>query len=384
MAKVAWIYRLNKEQLILELAKQSVDTNGTVQELRSRLSTFIKRHPDKFTDKPDDPVEFDESVEEDNVEAIASTSSATLAPPTTGTPGSGTQAQVATSPTTGTPGLGTQAQWMTAQIAGTPGYVTVHHQQVPDYLDKIRKWGCIFDGRDLYAFLERVDELQLAQGIPDQYLLQGLPMLLKDVAIEWYRDLHYRPVTWIQMKETLRDFFLPASEKRDLDTKIRNCKQENGESIRSFVMKLSTMIRRKGTFNEEEKMDIIYYGMKANYRLHIRREDVQNINDLVHRVEAIESTLKEISQQARSAKTEWPTHRKESPYDRRSHCWRCKQKGHRKQDCTNPSKLFCSTCGKDDVLTRDCCRWTENSAGAESGRTQARPDQGNGGINAQK
>jgi len=41
-------------------------------------------------------------------------------------------------------------------------------------------------------------------------------------------------------------------------------------------------------------------------------------------------------------------------YKRNECCWNCGQRGHRKTDCKQPFKKFCSTCGKTGVLTRDC------------------------------
>ena len=41
-------------------------------------------------------------------------------------------------------------------------------------------------------------------------------------------------------------------------------------------------------------------------------------------------------------------------YSRDKCCWRCKQRGHTRLDCKRPPKKFCSRCGKDGVLTRDC------------------------------
>ncbi|KAL7307790.1 hypothetical protein TKK_0000114 [Trichogramma kaykai] len=42
------------------------------------------------------------------------------------------------------------------------------------------------------------------------------------------------------------------------------------------------------------------------------------------------------------------------PYNRKDHCWNCKQRGHSRVNCKNPRRKFCSVCGKDNVLTRNC------------------------------
>lgn len=35
-------------------------------------------------------------------------------------------------------------------------------------------------------------------------------------------------------------------------------------------------------------------------------------------------------------------------------CWRCGHAGHRRQNCQNKSRLFCSRCGKVGTLSRQC------------------------------
>ena len=50
-------------------------------------------------------------------------------------------------------------------------------------LDQMRIWNCHFDGRDLYAFLKKVNELQKAYQFSDGQLFQGFPELLRDDAL---------------------------------------------------------------------------------------------------------------------------------------------------------------------------------------------------------
>ena len=47
----------------------------------------------------------------------------------------------------------------------------------------MRKWNCRFEGKDVYSFLKRVDELRTAYGVSDEQLLQGLPQLLRGDAL---------------------------------------------------------------------------------------------------------------------------------------------------------------------------------------------------------
>ena len=55
-------------------------------------------------------------------------------------------------------------------------------------LDQMRKWNCHFDGKNVYAFLERLQELQKTYQFSDQQILRGFPELLRGDAQLWYRN----------------------------------------------------------------------------------------------------------------------------------------------------------------------------------------------------
>lgn len=41
-------------------------------------------------------------------------------------------------------------------------------------------------------------------------------------------------------------------------------------------------------------------------------------------------------------------------YSRQEVCWRCGRRGHRKSQCRGTPRIFCSWCGKDGIMSRDC------------------------------
>lgn len=41
-------------------------------------------------------------------------------------------------------------------------------------------------------------------------------------------------------------------------------------------------------------------------------------------------------------------------YSRQDVCWRCGKRGHRRPQCRGPAKIFCSWCGREGILSRDC------------------------------
>jgi len=106
-----WIYRLSKADLVSELETLGIDTDGTVDDLRRRLSRYVDQHPDEFRAA---------------TPTVSSESPATPAPP---------------------PDPDTRPAKVMSQM---------------------RKWGLHFDGKDPWAFLERIDELRDEYGYSDE------------------------------------------------------------------------------------------------------------------------------------------------------------------------------------------------------------------------
>jgi hypothetical protein len=48
MPSVSWIYYLRKAQLELQLRELRMETTGTVEQLRERLISYVREHPEEF------------------------------------------------------------------------------------------------------------------------------------------------------------------------------------------------------------------------------------------------------------------------------------------------------------------------------------------------
>ena len=123
-------------------------------------------------------------------------------------------------------------------------------------------------------------------------------------------------------------------------------------------------MRRRGGYNTEKMVDVLYYNMRPDLRLHVKPRDVQTVTELIQSVEEIEEVLKQTSSEPRAMR---PVRRSgvmtvTAPYDRKVCCWRCKQRGHDRFQCRNTPLKFCSYCGRDNVLTRDCTCHTSGNA----------------------
>jgi len=136
----AWIYLLKKLQIVLEAEKRSLDTSGTVNDIRRRLSRFLHEHPEMRGTNP-------------------------------------TQNMVGPSPPFALlipPILPLLSPPPTSLDSGTT------HSKA---MNQIRKWECHFDGRDPSSFLKRVTELQRQYHYPNEIILDGLPELLRGKAL---------------------------------------------------------------------------------------------------------------------------------------------------------------------------------------------------------
>jgi len=296
-----WIYKLSKAELIAELETLGIDADGTVEDLRRRLSRYVDQHPDEFR---------------------AAAPTVIREPP----------------------------------AAPTPPPATDPDMRPAKVMSQMRKWGLHFDGKDPWAFLERVDELRCEYEYPDELVLRGLPEVLKGDALLWYRNARDGWRDWSDFIAEFKTVFLPHRYRLQLQDEIRDRKQKAGEAYLRYSTAVLSLMRRAGGYTEEERVERLYQNMHPDYQWRIRRRDVRTTRDLL--LEATE--FEDIQKRQKTATAERPVAR-DAPitataasYNRAECCWRCKQRGHTRFECRRAQKKFCSQCGKDDVWTRDC------------------------------
>ena len=372
---VSWIYKLSKNAIITELEKINEETSGTKVILRSRLISYVRAHPEEYMDKPaDDPdyvEEIDRTKDLEELEAAFQRLRQENARSTSSPHEQNIQNRH-------------PARSENIEIANET-------HSTAKVMDQMRKWNCHFDGKDLYTFLERVNELQRAYRFSDEQILQGYPELLRGDAQLWHRNYAAHITTLEALEQELRNFYLSPNELRDLDLQINNRKQGANETIRAFTNTLMTLMRRRGGFTENKQIETIYYNMRAEYRLHVARETIRRTTDIIQKVEAYlksknefenenkitsNSQIRESNQGHRTVNAPARTEKLKlsTIYERARCCWRCKEQGHDRFNCKNKSKIFCSYCGKDDVFTYDCnCHAPGNAPRAGPVIQRARP-----------
>ncbi|XP_032689773.1 activity-regulated cytoskeleton associated protein 2-like isoform X2 [Odontomachus brunneus] len=231
---------------------------------------------------------------------------------------------------------------------------SVQQDIIAKTINQMRKWGCQFDGKDPISFLERIEELQSSYSYTDEQMLQGLPELLRGGTLHWYRN---NRSTWREWKEFIRAFrehFFPYRFEFQMKQEIQRRKQEPNEIFRQYATDLATLMRRAGGFSRRDHIDQIYENMSPDLKMHIRRENVHTLRELEARAAEIEDIERQRIAFRRDTKSTPRMPMAAALYKASECCWRCKQRGHTRRLCRNEQKKFCSQCGKDGVLTRNC------------------------------
>lgn len=135
-----------------------------------------------------------------------------------------------------------------------------------------------------------------------------------------------------------------------------------------------TSMRRVGGFTADEQLKRLYDNMRAGYKLYIKLDELTSLTDLSARAADYEAIMKQDQERSPGGKNlATKPAVAAATYNREECCWRCKQRGHTRMDCKRPPKRFCSRCGKDGVLTRDCHPSPGNAERARSEAAAVRP-----------
>ncbi|XP_032682493.1 uncharacterized protein K02A2.6-like [Odontomachus brunneus] len=252
-----------------KITSLNANTEGTFKDLRQRLVQLAKRQPELFTDA-------------NNSNWVN----------------------------------GTVTENKDAMPRGNDSATTIEPgESVAKVMSQIRKWDCHFDGRDPHSFLERVKELSQVYGYTGEYLLRGLPEMLRGEALTWFRNGRENWHSWEEFRSDFEAEYIPR----------------------------------------KSQLDLLYENMLPEMKRFIRPDEVDSLGELRTRVTEVE----QIEQQIRERNQRKPENQNlqpkippaaTAPYNKDECCWRCKQKGHSRFNCKRPPRKFCSQCGKDDAI----------------------------------
>lgn len=361
----SWIYQLKKEELIVELENRQLDTSGGVEELRKRLSEYIKEN--EATGNSNKEIKNPKPTQS-NFQPVLRLR---MTPPQPN--------ELNFSPPQNVPVLG-------------PNDAEV--------LEIVRKWNVHFDGgNDALEFLERFEELATLYSIPFDRLTRTLPDKLRSRALEWFRNNHNQFQNWLEFKTEFQNYFLSHRHRIKLEDDIRRRSQGPREKGKDYVTTMQTMYRRLGQVPVNDQLERIYENLRTEYRLYIRRQDFRTLSELLIFIEQYEELMREQPRHTihgihdgpntsntlieKSPVTRPPTpnlSRRPNPFNvpipgwpgtisasqpppplfiRETHCWRCGQHGHTRFNCPNAYTPLCSFCGRRGN-SRQCPCQSEN------------------------
>lgn len=325
--RVSWVYSLHKPELQTELESRGLDVTGTMDELRYRLVTHLRtpintptteekryefQNTDRYTNlagyrqERESPIHQNELVLESVKEIIGLPPYADAAEVRRRLTDIQHKAKILEQdylpfnptsmpapPTFGIRDTASNHPGHEEPITRRETYYEAN-ADTASLCNLIRKWNLRFDGRrDPISFIERLKEMMESYEIPPNRTLKAIPEILYGNALLWWRN--YRD-SWRNFDDFLHDFeqqYLPPGYYRSLDREIQERTQGEKESCRDFVVALSTLIRRRGGFNEEAKLERIYNNLKPDYKYYIRRHEVKTTGELIKRAEEYETLQRE-------------------------------------------------------------------------------------------
>lgn len=307
--RTSWIYALTKEKLAEALTEHRLPTDGSFSELRARLVKYWHEQAAGGTEQYEEPEE-----------------------------------QFTSDPPTPRP-----RRWSEALPPRT------------NHLEIIRKWGCHFNGQGGLAFLERIEDLRVTYGLEPEQLRQGLALFFQGDALAWYRNYRETWKSWDDFEDCFRQFYVPASSQFEVEAEIARRVQGPKETARQYATAIQTLMRQLERTSSQTQLERIYYNLRPDYKMYVRRSDFTDLAGLLRMADEFEKLRSAEQTATRGSNTRSDERPKRSGtalvsegYDHRHCCWNCGQRGHRRQNCRRPQKKFCSRCGKEGILTRDC------------------------------
>jgi hypothetical protein len=159
---------------------------------------------------------------------------------------------------------------------------------------RVQDWRVTFNGKgDPVAFLERVEELCDSDGVDADQLLPHLPGLLQGEAAAWFRNNRQRWCDWKGFVTDFRLFYFPVSYQEDLEVEISRRLQRPTEPVTTYLTELQTLLRRHGNLQPEQQLSWMYRNLLPEYRLYLKRPELTDAATLLRSVRELEALLRE-------------------------------------------------------------------------------------------
>lgn len=270
---------------------------------------------------------------------------------------------------------------------------------------RLDRWGIQFSGdsqgMDVSDFVFQVNELIVAERIPNDRFLDQAYILFSGEARRWYFTYKKKYKTWNNFSKHLKIRFGDPNKDRKLLQEIKDRKQKKGESFVAFCAEIEGMFERMTKqYSERKRLKVLRNNMRRWYKTKLTFYKIKNIAHLsmlcqqldkdsgriytktsqpfkkhVRNVEATSESSTSSSDEAEicaferrdryerkdrpkysGARAGDTTMIKETLKEPVALCWNCRKYGHRWRDCKQPKVIFCHACGTPGVTFQTCSR----------------------------
>lgn len=237
-----------------------------------------------------------------------------------------------------------------------------------------------FDGKEesLPRFLTLLQHYAQAEGATADDLFRGRIYLFTGDAADFVAT-NPNIRCWEELVDELRQYVLGSSSDYDRVRTIER-KKQGMESCNVYITKMDLLFRNmRSPPTEVQKVHIILRGMKVHIRqalagntslrtladLRAAAQQVETISSGIREMHALDVDPIEPESGGQRKKQSPPEKSKVPPRSgvgtgtvaskaKRIVCFRCREVGHYRSECSNPPKVQCFGCGQDGVLIKDC------------------------------
>uniref|UniRef100_A0A1B0BXI9 Retrotransposon gag domain-containing protein n=1 Tax=Glossina palpalis gambiensis TaxID=67801 RepID=A0A1B0BXI9_9MUSC len=208
-------------------------------------------------------------------------------------------------------------------------------------------------------FIARVEELCEVYDLPTDIMPRIIMELLHGKAAIWYRNNRRVWSGWPEFKQEFLKFFLPT---RYLDHQVRQTFQMAGEKFRDYALRLQDLMRHLNC-TAQQRLDRIAHNSRREYQLFFGDTSSKDLSEMI----ALGERFEDIPAPATAPLMRTTAGIRQQPGGNAPFmsntgnassnvCRRCDHPGYTARDCRNPCVLFCWDCGRQGVLTWNCCR----------------------------
>lgn len=271
------------------------------------------------------------------------------------------------------------------------------------------KWGIRFRGDGVGLsfndFVSQVEMKAAGQNMhPDEIMFEFCE-LLDGPAKTWYRAFFRRYHNWNELRDGMRNQFLPPDYDFRLKRQIEDRLQGPNENFGMFRANMEMLFSDlSNPISEREKLDILLRNMDEYYLDKVADRGIVNVDELEKFCRNLELNKNIINQRRNKitapvepaynaiANNNAGSNIRQRNFGRVSEicenlldqdipqsiqaitirpkrkCWNCQKEGHTFNECRQPrTRIFCFKCGKDNTTITDCS--------CSSGNSQSRPAQ---------